>query len=238
MKSSLKIHVCARRVIPFAIIIFWTPALANSLPFTKFLIGRDRGSEALYGPIILTAFSSSSISLITPYLENRFCRMVRANTCPKSVIWSTSGDRKTDSTAVTIWFFKTPSTAMCFQNIAWFCRFFLGAPHALWLVARMLRQHKRESFLFHLLFVRYCQRKVSMLAFYQCRHHRHRIPTYQLMYFNQSFSCRFSSNIWKDGHQEIRKDSLNAACFPLPFCLKLLLGLRTGFFFEEISLIC
>ena len=41
-----------------------------------------------------------------------------------------------------------------------------------------------------------------------------RIPTDQTIYIDQSFSCRFSVNLWKDACQEIREDSLNAACCP------------------------
>ena len=68
MMSSLRINVCAISVIPSDIImaleIFWPPSLVNSLPFSNCLISQARGSAGSYGPIILTAFSSRSISLI------------------------------------------------------------------------------------------------------------------------------------------------------------------------------
>ena len=70
LMSSLKIPVYARRVILFDIImvseIVWTPAPANYLPFSNCSISWARGSEWLYGPIILTVFSLRSISLIDP----------------------------------------------------------------------------------------------------------------------------------------------------------------------------
>ena len=66
--TSLKITVCASRVIPFDIIIaldiVWTSDPENSLPFYNCSISRARGSVRLYGPIILTAFSLRSISSI------------------------------------------------------------------------------------------------------------------------------------------------------------------------------
>ena len=68
LMSSLKSLVCASRVIPFDIIIasdiVWPPALANSLPFSNCWISRASGSAGSYGPIILTEFSSRSISSI------------------------------------------------------------------------------------------------------------------------------------------------------------------------------
>ena len=128
LMSTLKIPVCARKVIPFDIIrasdIFWPPALANSLPFYKCPISRARGSAESYGLIILTVFSSRSILLIDLYLEDRCCSMVSADTCTNPVSWSTSGGKKTGSTTVMICFLKAPSTAVHFQNSAWFCRKF------------------------------------------------------------------------------------------------------------------
>ena len=47
--------------------------------------------------------------------------MLSADTCPIPVIWFTSGDRKTGSTAVMICFFKDPSTAVYFLISALFC---------------------------------------------------------------------------------------------------------------------
>ena len=89
LMSSLKVPVCVSRVIPFDIIvaleIFWIFALANSLPFYNSLVSRAMVSAGFYGHIILTAYSSRSISLIAPYLENRCCSMVRADNCPKPV---------------------------------------------------------------------------------------------------------------------------------------------------------
>ena len=71
----LKIPVCAKRVIPFDIImaldIVWPPYLANYLPFSNCSIIQSRGPAGSYGPIILTAFSSRFISLIASSLENR-----------------------------------------------------------------------------------------------------------------------------------------------------------------------
>ena len=85
----IKIPVCASRVVPFDIIIaleiVWPPDLANYIPFSNCLISWDRCSVGLYCPIILTASSSRSILLIAPYLENRCCIMVSADTCPKPV---------------------------------------------------------------------------------------------------------------------------------------------------------
>ena len=46
--------------------------------------------------------------------------MVRLDTCPNIVSWSTSGYRKTGSTALMICFLKAPSTAVYFRNSAWF----------------------------------------------------------------------------------------------------------------------
>ena len=80
-------------------------------------------------------------------------------------------------------------------------RLFLGAPHALWLVAWVVRQHKFESCLFHLLLVRNRQHEVSVSASSKVRRHRRLIPTHQLMYFDQSFSGWFSSDICKDGRR-------------------------------------
>ena len=68
LMSSLKIPVCARRVLVFDIImeseIVWPPSLANDIPFSNCYISWDRRSAGLYRPIILTAFSSRSISSI------------------------------------------------------------------------------------------------------------------------------------------------------------------------------
>ena len=70
LMSSLKISVCARRVIPFDIImaseIVWIPAPVNSLPFYNCSIIRTMSSAGLYGPIILTTFSSRLILSIAP----------------------------------------------------------------------------------------------------------------------------------------------------------------------------
>ena len=98
-------------------------------------------------------------------------------------------------------------------------RFFLGAPHDLWLVAWVVRRHKRKSCLFHVLLGRHCQREVSKLASSEVPYHGLRIPADQLMYIDQPFSCRFSVNIWMDGRQEIREDSLDAVCCPHRFVL-------------------
>ena len=72
LMSSLKITVCARRVIPFKIVIVsdivWPTALANSLPFSNCSISWHRGSERLYGSIVLTDFSLRYIPLIALYL--------------------------------------------------------------------------------------------------------------------------------------------------------------------------
>ena len=47
LMSSLKITACARRVIPFDIImaleIVWYPAIENSLPYSNFYISQARG---------------------------------------------------------------------------------------------------------------------------------------------------------------------------------------------------
>ena len=87
--SSLKINVCARRVIPFDIImaseIVWPPTLENSLPVSNSSIVQDRGSAGSYDPIILTSFSLRSILSITPYLENICFSMVSADTGTKLV---------------------------------------------------------------------------------------------------------------------------------------------------------
>ena len=186
------------------------------------------GSAGSYGPIILTALSLRSILSITPYLTNRCCSMVSADTCPKPVSWSTSGDSKTGSTTATIWFFQDPSTAVYFRNSAWFLselfsykRLFLGAPHALWVVACILRWHKIESYLFHVLLVHHRQRKVSISASSKVWHHRRCIPTDQSMYVDQSFYCWLYVNIWKDGCWELREDSLDAASCPRHFVLQL-----------------
>ena len=85
LMSSLKIPVCASRTINFDIIIsseiVWPTTPKSSLPFSNCSISRARGSAGLYGPIILAAFSSRSISSIAPKLENRCCSMVSADTC-------------------------------------------------------------------------------------------------------------------------------------------------------------
>ena len=64
---------------------------------------------------------------------------------------------------------------------------------------------------------RHRQRKVYVSASSNVWRHKLRIPTDQLMYINQSFSCPFSVNLWKNGHREIHKDSLNAALCPRNF---------------------
>ena len=70
LTSSLKIPVCTSRVIPFDIIIaseiVCPPDLANYLPFSNYFIIWDRGLAGSYGPIILTALSTRSTSLIAP----------------------------------------------------------------------------------------------------------------------------------------------------------------------------
>ena len=108
-------------------------------------------------------------------------------------------------------------TALDFVGTYQFLRLFLGAPHNLWVVTWVVRQHNCEFCLFHVLLVHHRQHKVSMLAFSEVRRHGRRIPTYKSMYLDQFFSCRFSSNIWKDGRQEIREDSLDAAHLPRHF---------------------
>ena len=86
---SLKISVCARKVITFDIImasdIVWPPALANSLQFFNCSIIHVRGSTGSYVPIIFTAFSSRSILLIALYLENICCIIVSVDTCTNPV---------------------------------------------------------------------------------------------------------------------------------------------------------
>ena len=105
---------------------------------------------------------------------------------------------------------------------------FLDAPHSLRLVAWVLRQHKRESCLFYILLGRHQQREVSVSASSEVRRRRRRIPTDKSMYIDQFFSCRLSVNIWKDRRQEVRKDSLDAACCPaISSCT--LLGIDSGF---------
>ena len=127
---SLKIPVCAKRVITLYIImeseIFWPPALANSLPFSKCSISPERGSVGSYGLIILIAFYLRLIYPIAPYLENRCFIMVSADTCTNPVRWFTSGDSNTGSTVMTICFFKALSTLMYLWNSASFCRNFSG----------------------------------------------------------------------------------------------------------------
>ena len=100
--------------------------------------------------------------------------------------------------------------ALDFIGTFQFLRLFLGALHALWVVAWVVWRHKRESCLFHVTLWHHRQRKVSMLASSKVRHHGRCIPTYQLMYLNQSFSCRFSTNIWKDGRRKIYEEFLDA----------------------------
>ena len=78
----------------------------------------------------------------------------------------------------------------------------------MWVVAWAVRRHKLESCLFHGLLGRHCQCEVSVLASSEVRRHGRRIPNYQSMYIDQSFSCRFSVDLWKGGRQEIREDSL------------------------------
>ena len=68
--------------------------------------------------------------------------------------------------------------------------------------------------MFHVILGRHCQIEVSVLASSEVRRHGRRITTYQLMYLGQSLSCRFSADIWKDGRQEIREDSLDDARCP------------------------
>ena len=70
LMSSLKITVCASRLIPFEIIIVldlvWPPALEKSLPFCNWSISWARVLAGLCYPIIFTVFSSRFISSITP----------------------------------------------------------------------------------------------------------------------------------------------------------------------------
>ena len=68
--SSLKVAVCVERFIPFDTIIVLTiscpPDLANSRPFSSWLMIRTRGSVGSYAPLIFNAFSSRSIPSISP----------------------------------------------------------------------------------------------------------------------------------------------------------------------------
>ena len=56
-----------------------------------------------------------------------------------------------------------------------------------------------------------------MLASSEVLCYRRCIPTYRFMYLDQSFYCQLSADHWKDGHQKIHKDSLDAAHFPRHF---------------------
>ena len=68
-------------------------------------------------------------------------------------------------------------------------RLFLGATHALRLVAWVVRRHKREYCLFHVLFGRHRQRKVSVSDSSKVQRHIRRIPTDQSMDNDQYFYC-------------------------------------------------
>ena len=85
---SLKLAVCAKRVIPFDTIIVSAiachPNIANSHPFSSSSMSRTRGSVGLYSPIIFTMFSSRSILSITLQEVNICCTIFSAVTCPKT----------------------------------------------------------------------------------------------------------------------------------------------------------
>ena len=83
-----------------------------------------KGFRGIVGPHHLDCFLLEVDLVDPPYLEKICCSIVSAVTCLKPVNWSTSGDRKTGSTAMTTCFFKAPSTAAYLRNSTWFFRNF------------------------------------------------------------------------------------------------------------------
>ena len=67
-------------------------------------------------PSFLPRFSRSS-SHIFPYEVNKCCSIARTVKCPKHVNYSTSGDKKTGFTALTILFFNDSYTAVYLLKI-------------------------------------------------------------------------------------------------------------------------
>ena len=112
--SSLNVAVFANRVIPFdtivTMVIVCPPGLENSRPLLIWSMRQERGSEGSYGQIIMTTFSLRSIFLIAPYDLKRCCRISRTINSTDPVSWSIIGNRKTLSTAVTVYFLISLST--------------------------------------------------------------------------------------------------------------------------------
>ena len=109
--------------------------------------------------------------------------------------------------------FREPKIKVCKVDIKMLLENFCGGP----------------SCLFHVLLRRHRQHEVSMSASFKVRRHGRRIPTYQLMYLNQTFSYRFSANLWEDGRHEICKESLDSVCYPA-ILYRTLVGLDGGLF--------
>ena len=117
-------------------------------------------------------------------------------------------------------------------------RLFLCAPHALCVVIWVVRQHKRESCLIHVLNKHHRQRKMSMSDCSKIQRHRCCISNYQSMYNKQSFCCLFSVNLWKYGCQKKIQGIPWHSSLPPPFCLTTMLLLTAGSFLGTTRIIC
>ena len=155
--------------------------------------------------------------------------MVSTGTCTDPVSWYISGDRKTVSAAVTIWFLRLHLRRCILETV-------LGSVGTFQLRALVIgrlpcsvgnRQGcaapQTKSCPCLVLPGCHCQRGVFVTASSEVLRHRHRIPTDQLMKIDYYFSCHFSLNLRKDRCQKVRKDPLEAACCPRHIVLHILL---------------
>ena len=91
--------------------------------------------------------------------------------------WSTIGDRKSGCTIVTIFIVSAPSTAVHLLKSSDFLEPFgskillLGGPHCWWVIAGVVRWHRRVARLCHIIFLCIFFRKMSVTACYNIQRH-------------------------------------------------------------------
>ena len=171
--------------------------------------------------------------------------MVSTDICLNPVIWSTIGDRNNVSTDLTIYFYKGSVHYGVFSKQRLFLSelpssesLFLVAPHVLWVVAWVVRQHKRESCL-----------SIYFLAVIVSESCTFRPPPRvdaKVAKFPLIIWCIYSSVFilsvlcWSlEGWASGNPRGISQRCLlPPSFCLTLLLGLTAGFSFGTTRLIC